>query len=154
MAKTKEEALTPRQRVFVGELVKGSSQTAAAETAGYRHPGVTGSTVLNSPGVRAALDKAFADRGLDDGFLAQKILDLCCATDGEGEANWVARARGADLLCRIKGAFRPSQVETTSISFEMRLEAIVGNPTDEELDAIAANLDAGVGQLICLNHPE
>jgi len=138
----KEDVLTVRQRTFVSEMTKGASQTAAAATAGYAHPHVTGSTVLNSPGVRAALDKAFADRGLDDGFLAQKVLDLCCATDGEGEANWVARARGADLLCRIKGAFKPSQVETTSVSFEMRLLAIAGDPTEEELNVIAANLDA------------
>lgn len=154
MTKPKEDVLTPKQRVFVGELVKGASQTAAAEAAGYKHPHVTGSTVLSAPGVRAALDKAFADRGLDDDFLAQKVYELCCATDDEGAANWVARARGADLLCRIKGAFKPAQVETTSVSFEMRLLAIVGHPTEGELDAIDGNLGAATGQLTCLNPAE
>jgi hypothetical protein len=96
----------------------------AATVAGYRHPETMGPRVLKNPAVRAALEDILDKAGLSDRYLAEKVLALCeaksVAKDGSERPDWTARARGLELLARLRGHYRQA-IDVTSTSFEARV---------------------------------
>jgi hypothetical protein len=120
-----ESNLTVRQRSFVSALIGGANQTEAAEVAGYRHPHVAGTTVLQGPRVQAAFREMLAQRGLDDAYLIDRLKELIEAEDlrqdGTSVPNWVARARGLDLAFKVLGLQRHQPEAKAELTLEQIL---------------------------------
>jgi hypothetical protein len=129
-----ERSLTIRQRTFVDGLVNGMKQTEAARAAGYAHPDVAGSLVLKRPRVQSVLQSALEEVGLDDRYLVKKLRELMEAesTNDKGNVvpNWSARARGLDLLTRIRGLHKPATTDV-ELSFEERLARLTYGDNQE-----------------------
>ena len=71
-----QSVLNPRRRAFVLEYVKDKSGSQAAIRAGYsvNTAAVTGSQLLNTPNVRAAVDKLIAQRIASVGMTRETVL--------------------------------------------------------------------------------
>lgn len=103
------DALSPQQRLFCEEYVKDFNASQAAIRAGYKakEPNKMGYQLLNSPGIRYAIDALLQERAkqvdVDVNFVVKKIVrSMERAEDKENEA---AVLRGAELLARYLGMF-------------------------------------------------
>jgi len=106
--KTDKAMLTSRQRKFIAAIISGKSQAASAAQAGYA-PGsarVQGHRLLQNDNVRKALADILTEKGLDDGYFADRLKELCEAS-GEKGAEWTARGRGLEILGRVQGHLDP-----------------------------------------------
>jgi hypothetical protein len=136
--------LTHRERGFVEAVVSGSADSAAeaARQAGYSTPTVSaastvGHIVAQKPQVRAAIAAAFAEQGLNEGWVAGRLR-----TYGEDE-NPNVRApavRSVELAARILGMLQP---ESTTV-IDARSIIVPGSAalSIDDLTTMIAQLEA------------
>jgi len=115
---TTKDGLSPKQRAFAHAIVTGETLTGAARLAGYQHPEVIGRRLMKNATVQQTITGILDRHGLDDDYLAQKTLDLCEASDQDGP-NWTARARGLELLTRMRGHLK-AETQVNVTTFEQK----------------------------------
>lgn len=139
-----KDGLTPRQREFTRAVVAGDTPTTAAQKAGYAHPETVGPRMMKHPTIREAITDVLDRHGLTDDYMTVKTLELCEATspgkDGRMSPDWTARARGLELLARIRGHHR-TNVEVTSMTFEQKVSVTADLDKAELIDFLQNHIE-------------
>jgi len=139
-----KDGLTPRQREFTKAVITGNTLKGAAEKAGYAHPETVGSRLAKHPLVRQSIIDILDRSGLTDDYLAQKTLELCEAEspgkDGIMAADWTTRARGIELLARLRNHFKQN-IEVTNQSFEAKVNICTELDKAELLDFLKTRIE-------------
>ncbi len=100
----RKNKLTPKERIFIRELVSGKnkSQSAlAAYNTSKKNASIVGNAVLKRPKVQNALARALEKAHLDEDFGAEKLRKLL----EEGEVN-LDQTRPSDYLQGLKMLFQ------------------------------------------------
>ena len=97
--------MTAKQTLFVHEYLKDLNATRAARDAGFAHPNVQGSQLLNKPHIKKHLNKAILERSerlkLDADWVVCRLEEE--ARDRNNSA--AVRVRALELLGKHLGIF-------------------------------------------------
>ena len=127
--------LSDRTRKFVMHVsTSGMNPIDAAKAAGLPTSAVP--AMLKNPVIRREIDAALMDDGLHPTYFANKLKELCEASNSKGLPDWSARAKGLSVLRDVLGYDAPKKIEQkTTISYEERLMMIGDLDPDIVMDA-------------------
>jgi hypothetical protein len=132
-AKKQSDKLNPREAKAVALLKSGKAKTKteALKKAGYSDSvaETRQAEVLGKPRVQSALLSAFDKIGVDDTYLAQKHKELIEAELPATQyspacLNAPARAKGLDMMYKLKGDYAPEKFEGTVESYADRMQRL------------------------------
>jgi len=62
------------------------------------------------------------EKGLTDDYVVQKVHEVCEATrnvEGHEKPDWPIRVIGIDMLCKIKGLYKPEKKDDSNKQFQI-----------------------------------
>jgi hypothetical protein len=130
-----------KQRKFVSELIRGSSQSAAAVSAGYSAS--SSSDLMKNPAVQGLLNEAMKQAGIDDLLIARKLregLDAKAPPRKDGGRQYpdqFVRKQFLDVIFKLRGDYAPEKSEhlTKTINLTLDMGMIKALKDTQFLDA-------------------
>lgn len=132
----KPRNLTPLQELFVSEYLKDFNASKAVLRAGYNsgNPNNMGSQLLNTPHVRARIQKVIEERKeksfVNEDYVLRKIVNTLEKCEKDENFNATAVLRAAELLAKHLGMFVDKQEISGPNGGAIQTEKVTNDATD------------------------
>jgi hypothetical protein len=135
----KRVELTDMQRAYVKARANGMNMKAAAQAAGYQHPGIISCKLERNPFIRAELTKQFAFMEKAGEITKKKVLDGMMHAIDQAKllADPTAQISGWREIAKICGYYEPQKVKVEVSVSAKRMFSQFEALSDEELLKIA-----------------
>ena len=122
--KNQEKRLTKKQKLFADYYLETGNITESARKAGYKHPNVVGTKVLDLISVQEYINKQNEKIESDKIASIKEIQEFWTATFKSEDMDFKDRLKASELLAKSKGGFLDKVQVDGNVSGE--IEIVIG----------------------------